>query len=41
VKVGINLAATNTRTENSYNGADNNTAIINPYRFSKKYWTNI
>ncbi len=35
VKVGINLAATNTRTENSYNGADNNTAIINPYRFSR------
>ncbi|WP_343663712.1 SusC/RagA family TonB-linked outer membrane protein [Chryseobacterium mucoviscidosis] len=35
VKVGINLAATNTKTENSYNGADNNTAIINPYRFSR------
>ncbi len=35
VKVGINLAATNTRTENSYNGAGNNNAIINPYRFSR------
>lgn len=33
VKVGLNLAGTNTRTENGYDGSDS--SLINPYRFSR------
>lgn len=35
LKVGVNLSGTNTLTGNGYDGANNNTAIINPYRFSR------